>query len=89
MKKLKAIVSYCYDCIKNEDILEKDISINVRTKAVLYPFDNDPFIFNSSVDRVNVSLSDKLEKILALTEERCPGMECISRSIPYEVELNR
>ena len=31
---------------------------------------------------------DQLEKILTLTEERCPGMECITRSIPFEVELS-
>lgn len=31
---------------------------------------------------------DQMEKILALTEERCPGMECITRAIPFEVELS-
>jgi len=62
MDKLKSIVSYCFDCIKNEDILEKDISINVRSKAVLYPFDSDPFIFNSVVERINASVNDKLIK---------------------------
>jgi len=62
MDKLKAIVSYCYDCIKNEDILEKDISINVRSKAVLYPFDSDPFIFNKKNHRVNASVNEKLVK---------------------------
>ncbi|TEU13468.1 MAG: OsmC family peroxiredoxin [Anaerolineales bacterium] len=30
---------------------------------------------------------DELEKILALTEERCPGVECVTRTIPLEVEL--
>ena len=43
---LNKIVAYWYDCIRNEDILEKDISIYVRSKAVLYPFDNDPFVFD-------------------------------------------
>ncbi len=32
---------------------------------------------------------DQLEKVLALTQERCPGMECITRSLPFEVELSR
>ena len=32
---------------------------------------------------------DQLEKVLALTQERCPGMECITRSLPFEVELRR
>ncbi len=31
---------------------------------------------------------DQLEKILALTEERCPGIECVTRPIPLEVELS-
>jgi len=70
MKELKAIVSYCYDCIKNEDILEKDISIKVRSKAVLYPFDNDPFIFSSRVDKVNVSAIEKLVNFHEYTSTR-------------------
>ena len=45
MNILNKICSYWYDCIKNEDILEGDISINARSKAILYPFDEDPFIF--------------------------------------------
>lgn len=45
-EKLNNVISYWYDCIKNEDILERDISIHVRSKAVLYPFDTDPFIFD-------------------------------------------
>ena len=28
-----------------------------------------------------------LERILTLTEERCPGTECITRQIPLEIEL--
>jgi len=46
MELLNKTIAYWYDCIKNEDILRKDISINVRGKAVLYPFDNDPFFFD-------------------------------------------
>jgi len=42
---LNAIVSYWYECIRQEDILGKDISINARSKALLYPFDNDLLIF--------------------------------------------
>ena len=30
---------------------------------------------------------DQLEKILALAEERCPGAECVTRTIPLEVDL--
>ena len=30
---------------------------------------------------------DTLEKILTLAEKRCPGVECIARPIPLEVEL--
>jgi len=30
---------------------------------------------------------DKLARILALAEQRCPGVECITRAIPLEVEL--
>ncbi|MGC8651572.1 MAG: AAA domain-containing protein, partial [Minisyncoccia bacterium] len=57
---LNKIVAYWYDCIKNEDILEKDISINVRSKAVLYPFDNDPFVFDRRENLVLISGDEKL-----------------------------
>ncbi|MFQ6069854.1 MAG: AAA domain-containing protein [Candidatus Aminicenantales bacterium] len=60
MKELNRIIAYWYDCIKNEDILEKDISINVRSKAVLYSFDNDPFIFDRRKRLVSVSGDEKL-----------------------------
>lgn len=60
MQQLNRVISYWYDCIKNEDILEKDISISVRSKAVLYPFDNDPFIFNRKENLVLVSGDEKL-----------------------------
>jgi len=45
------------------------------------------------IDRVKFSVHaggtsrDKLERIVALAEERCPGTECITRRIPLEVEL--
>jgi len=52
---LNQFVNYWYDCIKNEDILGKDISINVRTRAVLNPFDYDPFIFNTNIEPIDVS----------------------------------
>jgi len=58
--QLSKVIAYWYDCIKNEDILEKDISINVRTKAVLYPFENDPFIFDRKDDPILVSRNEKL-----------------------------
>ncbi|MGQ9847494.1 MAG: AAA domain-containing protein [Bacteroidales bacterium] len=57
---LNKIVAYWYDCIKNEDILEKDISINVRSRAVLYPFDNDAFVFNRKENLVSVSQDERL-----------------------------
>lgn len=60
MKQLNKIVAYWYDCIKNEDVLEKDISINVRRKAVLYPFDSDPFVFDKKENLVLVSKDEKL-----------------------------
>jgi very-short-patch-repair endonuclease len=60
MELLNKIIAYWYDCIKNEDILEKDISINVRSKAVLYPFDNDPFVFDRRENLVSVSEDEKL-----------------------------
>jgi len=60
MEGLNKIIAYWYDCIKNEDILEKDISINVRSKAVLYPFDNDPFVFDRKENLILVSGDEKL-----------------------------
>ncbi len=30
---------------------------------------------------------DELEKIVTLAEERCPGVECITRAIPVQVGL--
>ncbi len=30
---------------------------------------------------------DRLEEIVALAEERCPGVECVTRTVPLEVEL--
>jgi len=49
------IIGYWLDCIKYEDVLEKDISIRVRTKAVLYPFKYDPFIFNRIENKVSIA----------------------------------
>lgn len=60
MEELNRVISYWYDCIKNEDILEKDISLGVRTKAVLYPFDKDPFVFDRRENLVFVSDDNKL-----------------------------
>ena len=73
-KELNKVIAYWYDCIKHEDILEKDISINVRTKAVLYPFDNEPFIFNH-----------KEEYILINDEERLINFSNYINSQGYEV----
>ena len=60
MGLLNKIIAYWYDCIKNEDVLEKDISINVRRKAVLYPFDGDPFVFDKRENFIFVSGNEKL-----------------------------
>lgn len=65
MSLLNRIVAYWYDCIKNEDILEKDISIYTRKKAVLYPFEKDSFIFNRKNKSV---LASKNEKIKAFSD---------------------
>ena len=54
MNLLNIICGYWYECIKNEDILEKDISINVRSKAILYPFDEDPFIFEKKDNPIKI-----------------------------------
>jgi len=62
MEILNKIVAYWYDCIKNEDILEKGIPLQVRTKAVLYPFDNDPFIFSKKDEKVLISKNERLTK---------------------------
>ena len=61
MNLLNRICSYWYECIKNEDALEKDISIDVRTQAALYPFDNDPFVFNKRAVRIKIT-DEKLSK---------------------------
>jgi len=60
MELLNRIISYWYDCIKYEDILEKDISIYTRSKAVLYPFDHDPFIFEKEENLILISGNEKL-----------------------------
>ena len=60
MSLLNKIVAYWYDCIKNEDILEKDISINVRKKAVLYPFNKDLLIFDKKEHEIPVFNSKRL-----------------------------
>lgn len=65
MNILNKICSYWYDCIKNEDILEGDISINARSKAILYPFNEDPFIFQKKDNRIEVK--DEKLKAFALT----------------------
>lgn len=57
---LNKIIAYWYDCVKNEGILKKDIPINVRSKAVLYPFDNDPFVFDRKENLILVSGDEKL-----------------------------
>lgn len=54
MNILNKIIGYWLDCIKHEDVLANDISINVRTKAVLYPFEYDPFIFNRTETKINI-----------------------------------
>lgn len=60
MRTLNRIIAYWYDCVKNEDILEKDISIYSRSKAVLYPFNYDPFIFDRKDNLIPVSDNEKI-----------------------------
>jgi hypothetical protein len=64
MNILNKIIGYWLDCIKHEDVLAKDISINVRTKAVLYPFEYDPFIFNRTETRVNIENSKIIDFLI-------------------------
>lgn len=71
MNLLNAICAYWYECIKNEDVLEKDISINVRSKAILYPFDNDPFIFRKKGGYVKIE-DEKLDRFAS---EKAEGLE--------------
>lgn len=71
MTMLNKICSYWYECIKNEDVLEKDISINVRSKAILYPFDTDPFIFRKK--DVPVKIND--EKINTFANVKAEGLD--------------
>ena len=37
--------------------------------------------------RAEGASEEVLERILKLTEERCPGAECLTQKIPLEVEL--
>lgn len=71
MNLLNTICSYWYECIKNEDVLEKDISINVRSRAVLYPFDDDPFIFRKK--GAHVKITD--EKLNTFASGKSEGLE--------------
>jgi hypothetical protein len=71
MNLLNKICSYWYDCIKNEDVLEKDISINVRSRAILYPFDDDPFIFRKKYTRVKITD----EKLNIFASAKTEGLE--------------
>lgn len=71
MNLLNKICSYWYECIKNEDVLEKDISINVRSRAILYPFDDDPFIFRKK--DVRIKITD--EKLKAFESAKTEGLD--------------
>ncbi len=71
MNILNRICSYWYECIKNEDALEKDISIDVRTQAALYPFDSDPFVFNKR--DVRIKIND--EKLSKFSNAKTQGLE--------------
>jgi len=65
---LNKIIAYWYDCITNEDILEKDISINVRSRAILYPFNKDPFIFRKNSERVSITKDERFENFFEYTQ---------------------
>jgi len=57
------------------------------------PEETDGVANENIIDRVKFAVNadgasrDKLEKIVALAKERCPGTECLTREIPLEVEL--
>ena len=70
MKLLNKICSYWHDCIKNEDVLENDISLDAHSKAFLYPFDSDQFIFQRkdvrakiADEKINTFASAKTEEL--------------------------
>lgn len=65
---LNKIIAYWYDCIKNEDILEKDISINVRSRAILYPFNKDPFIFRKNNEQISITKNERFENFFEYTQ---------------------
>lgn len=71
MNLLQTLCSYWYECIKNEDVLEKDIPINVRSKAILYPFDDDPFVFKKK----DVSVKIENEKLNTFATTKTEGLE--------------
>ncbi|SFV27173.1 AAA domain-containing protein [Thermoflavifilum thermophilum] len=71
MNLLQILCSYWYECIKKEDVLEKDISINVRSKAILYPFDDDPFIFRKKDAPVKI----ENEKLNTYATTKAEGLE--------------
>ena len=54
MALLNRIIGYWADCLSHEDLLAQDISINVRTKAVICPFSSDPFIFEPGFEPIEV-----------------------------------
>lgn len=86
MNLLNKICSYWYECIKNEDVLEKDISINVRSKAILYPFDNDPFIFRKKDTRVKITD----EKLNTFAGAKTEGLEFFyGYPLYYYHDINR
>lgn len=66
MSVLHDICSYWYECISKEDVLEKDISIYVRSKAVLYPFAKDSFIFQKKL----LPVETHNEKIIKLVKRQ-------------------
>ena len=71
MNTLNKICSYWYDCIKREDTQEQEISINVRTKAVLYPFEEDPFIFTKR----NVPLKTTDARLIEFAKRKVEDVE--------------
>lgn len=86
MNLLNTICSYWYECIKNEDVLEKDISINVRSRAILYPFDDDPFIFRKKDTRIKITD----EKLNTFASGKSEGLDFFyGYPILYYQDVNR
>jgi len=58
---LRTICAYWHDCIRSENVLEKDISLGVRKRAILAPLAVDPFIFPTANTDAGVPVNEYAE----------------------------